>query len=87
MNKTVVSFILCLMPFLFSGKILASGIAAGETFVVESDSRLIGIFDIKGRKIEAEIVYKAEKGEVKINEAGVFLIALADGKYLKVVVY
>jgi len=60
---------------------------AGKAFVVESESQLIGVFDSKGSRIVAEIVFKDGISEVIINKTGVFFVALTTGKYLKVVVY
>jgi hypothetical protein len=60
---------------------------AGRVFVVESESRIKAIFDSLGRKVRAEINYKSEKSEVKIDNSGVYIINMEDGNNVRVILY
>ncbi len=60
---------------------------AGKAFVVESESRIKAIFDSMGRRVRAEITYKSEKSEVKIDNSGVYVISMEDGNNLRVILY
>ena len=48
---------------------------AGKVFVVESESRIRAIFDSMGRKVEADVIYKSERSEVKITIQGFISLA------------
>ncbi len=68
-------------------KVYPNPCEAGKVFVVESDSRIKAIFDSMGRSVKAEVIYKSEKSEVKIDNSGVYIINMEDGNNVRVILY